>query len=316
MSRSYKATGINLKAIPLGESDRLLTILTQEQGLVRAVAPGARKHKSRLGGRSGQFVVNELLLVQGKQLDKVIQAETVQSFPGLANHLGKLTAGQYLAELVLCQALSEQPQEALFSLFVEHLRRLEQVGPEGILPGLCQGIFHLLALAGVAPEVQACCLSQRVLTPQLGQGQWQAGFSPVAGGVIHPDYCGEEACYGGEKQCSVGSPTARAPGSPGYGPSPPGILASTPVPTHRDRRSRAPRPTLISGAELALLQRLGRSQLQVTQGLPGVEGAGSPVALDLWLRLERLLRLWSEYHFDRTLRSAELLIACFPRLSP
>ena len=33
MSRTYKATGINLKSMPLGEADRLLTILTREQGL-------------------------------------------------------------------------------------------------------------------------------------------------------------------------------------------------------------------------------------------------------------------------------------------
>jgi DNA repair protein RecO (recombination protein O) len=33
----------------MGETDRLLTILTTEFGLVRGIAPGSRKHKSRLG---------------------------------------------------------------------------------------------------------------------------------------------------------------------------------------------------------------------------------------------------------------------------
>lgn len=50
MSRTYNATGINLKALPLGETDRILTILTPDSGLIRAVAPGSRKHQSRLGG--------------------------------------------------------------------------------------------------------------------------------------------------------------------------------------------------------------------------------------------------------------------------
>ncbi|NJO71362.1 MAG: DNA repair protein RecO, partial [Oscillatoriales cyanobacterium RM1_1_9] len=40
MSQTFRATGINLKAIPFGESDRLLTILTREQGILRAVAQG------------------------------------------------------------------------------------------------------------------------------------------------------------------------------------------------------------------------------------------------------------------------------------
>jgi DNA repair protein RecO (recombination protein O) len=151
MSRSYKATGINLKAMPIGETDRLLTILTREQGLIRAVAPGARKHKSRLGGRSGQFVINDLLVIQGKQLDKVVQAETVQSFPGLATDLTKLTASQYLAELVLCQALSEQPQGELFSLFVEHLERLEQASAPGRHGGAVPGHFSPVGFGGHCP---------------------------------------------------------------------------------------------------------------------------------------------------------------------
>ena len=99
MSRSYKATGINLKAMPIGENDRLLTILTPEFGLVRAVAPGARKPQSRVGGRSGLFVINQLLIAKGKRLDKLVQAETLRSFPKLSQHLGRLTASQYLAEL-------------------------------------------------------------------------------------------------------------------------------------------------------------------------------------------------------------------------
>ncbi|MEO1298042.1 MAG: DNA repair protein RecO, partial [Cyanobacteria bacterium J06636_16] len=138
MSRSYKATGINLKGMPMGETDRLLTILTAEQGLIRVLAPGARKHKSRLAGRSSQFVVNNIFVVQGKRLDKLVQADTVRSFPGLSADLAKLTASQYLAELVLCQALSEQPQEELFTLLVEHLQRLEQATGDGVLACLNQ----------------------------------------------------------------------------------------------------------------------------------------------------------------------------------
>src|SRR4028119_989456 len=121
MSRTYKATGINLKSMPLGEADKLVTILTREFGLIRAVAPGARKQKSQLGGRSGLFVVNELLIAKGRSLDKIIQAETKESYPGLGKDLGKLAASQYLAELVLCQADAEQPQEGLYDVLNEHL---------------------------------------------------------------------------------------------------------------------------------------------------------------------------------------------------
>ncbi|MEM9087763.1 MAG: DNA repair protein RecO [Cyanobacteria bacterium P01_F01_bin.53] len=182
--RSYKATGINLKAMAMGESDRLVTVLTKEQGLIRAIAPGARKHKSRLGGRSGLFVVNEGLFTKGKSIDKLVQAETVKSFPGLSTNLAKLTASQYLAEIALSQALTEQPQEELYYLLIEHLTRLERAPQSNILPCLTQGTFHLLALAGVAPEVFRCCLTRSPLDIELGNPDWRVGFSVSSGGAV------------------------------------------------------------------------------------------------------------------------------------
>ncbi len=294
MSRSYKTTGINLKGMPMGESDRLLTILTMEHGLIRAIAPGARKHKSRLGGRSGQFVINELLVVQGKKLDKVIQAETVQSFPKLASDLIRLTASQYLAELVLGQALSGQPQEALFTLFVEHLTRLEQAPTAGVLASLCQGTFHLLALAGVAPEVRQCCVSQVAITPDLGPThgptQWQVGFSSAAGGIVSTDLLHQVPMV----TRSRGPRTA------------PGRYAVN----SRARSADGMETTLISAAELALLQRLGSPDLISSQ--PQAEGIGQAQATSpLWQRIERLLRHYAQHHFDRPIRSASLIDTCF-----
>jgi DNA repair protein RecO (recombination protein O) len=156
MSGTYKATGINLKAVPIGENDRLVTILTREHGLIKAIAPGARKSNSSLGGRSAIFVVNSLLLAKGRSIDKITQAETVITYSGLSNDLSKLAASQYLAELVLAQALSERQQEKLYQLLLLHLDRLNDLDRgdnTGSIAHLCQGIFHLLALDGIAPQV-------------------------------------------------------------------------------------------------------------------------------------------------------------------
>ena len=184
MGGTYKATGINLKSIPLGESDRLLTVLTREFGLIRAIAPGARKHKSSLRGRSNLFVINNLLLVKGRSLDKVIQAESIESFPLLGNNLGKLTAGQYLAELVLCQALANQPQPELFALLWEHLTRLHQRSPSLTLASLVQATYHFLAYGGLTPQVFRCCLTQKPIMPDLANPNWSANFDAASGGII------------------------------------------------------------------------------------------------------------------------------------
>ncbi|MEM9001907.1 MAG: DNA repair protein RecO [Cyanobacteria bacterium P01_F01_bin.86] len=297
MSRSYKATGINLKGMPMGETDRLLTILTVERGLIRVIAPGARKHKSRLAGRSSQFVVNELLIVQGKRLDKLVQAETVRSFPGLSADLGKLTASQYLAELVLSQALSEQPQSELFALLVEHLQRLEKATKDGILACLSQGIFHFLALAGVAPEVQRCSLSQIEIMPELTSPDWRVGFSPIAGGIVSLEHIGPQQFNSLKAKSPVGSYAIKGGerSMRGYERSP----------------NQQPETSVITALELALLQRLGQPELITSQSTPGLVSESEVTRL-LWQRIERLLRQYAQYHLDRPIRSAVLIDTCFP----
>ena len=47
-SGECRLKGLCIKASPLGENDRLITILTDEQGIVRLAVPGARRPKSSL----------------------------------------------------------------------------------------------------------------------------------------------------------------------------------------------------------------------------------------------------------------------------
>jgi DNA repair protein RecO (recombination protein O) len=187
MSGTYKATGINLKGIPIGEDDRLLTILTREHGLIKAIFPGARKSKSILGGRSALFMVNDLFVAKGRSIDKVTQAETLISYGRLVGDLGKLAASQYLAEIVLAQALSDRPQEELYQLLLLHLGRINTLDREdntASIAHLCQGIFHLLALDGIAPQVYDCCITRQPIDPNFTTLNWQIGFSIEAGSTV------------------------------------------------------------------------------------------------------------------------------------
>lgn len=183
---TYTTIGINLKTLPYGESDRLVTVLTVGQGLVQAIAPGARKHKSRLRGKLELFVVNELQIAKGRSLDKILQAETLESYPRLSQNLAKLAVGQYWAEIVLAIALSQQPQEDLYDLLNEHLRRLNRLtgSNQGIVAHLVHGVYHLLILAGLAPQLQQCCLTQNPISPPQTDPKWRIGFSFDRGGLV------------------------------------------------------------------------------------------------------------------------------------
>lgn len=277
--KTYKATGINLKSIPFGESDRLVTILTREFGLVRAVAPGVRQPKSRLGARCGLFVVNDLLLYEGRSLDKIVQAETRNSYAGLSQNLGKLTAAQYLAEIVLCQALDRQPQEELFVLFEEHLQRIEQIPgaiardcPARVVARLAHGIYHLLALAGVAPQVHYCCTTRTAIAPNFSHPQWQIGFSHRAGGLV-----------------SLSAIAPRQPLDPYKSAKIDGYLDAIALVAFQH----------LSAPELSAWDSWGEKYRQSNPNGPTLD--------TVWVSVEQLLRNYAQYHLGISIRSAALM---------
>ena len=276
MNQKYKATGIILKGSSLKENDRLVTVLTPEYGLIRAVAPGAKKHKSQLRGRTQLFVVNELLLIKGRSLDKLIQADTLYTYPGLSRDIGKLATAQYLAELSIALAVDEQPQPELYELLNEHLRRVEAftIG-NSVYPYLAQAVFHLLAISGLTPQVFDCCVTQRTILPDF-TSLAQVGFSFEGGGIV-----ALEAIQAQQKHPELDA-------EENYNVRLPKI----------DRR--------INALELAILQQLNGYELPATEYFT----AKNTRNFDLetaWMRIEKILREYIQYHIGKTIRSANLV---------
>ena len=291
MSKTYKATGINLKAQPLGESDKIVTILTQEFGLIRAVATGARKQNSSLGGRMGMFVINELLISQGRNLDRITQAETIKTYPGLSKDLGKLAASQYLAEIVLCQALSEQPQTEIYELFNKHLQRLEDIPKteiKCIVAYLAQGVFQLLNLAGLTPQVESCCLTQRLLTPDWTNPQWQVGFSIPSGGIICLDAWKSLRKEIEQGKWENGEIAQTCASNPSYET----VFHQQELPIISRR---------LNGKQLVMLQHLSETEIMK---IDAASGSG-------WLAVEQILRQYVQYHLGQPIRSATLIDSYF-----
>lgn len=289
MSGTYKVTGINLKAVPLSETDRLLTILTREQGLVRAIAPGARKHKSRFAGRSSLFVVNNLLLAEGRNLDRITQAETVCSFPKLSLNLAKLTAAQYLTEIVLAQALSHQSQDVLFNTLLDLLNHLEQTRAQAettaILVQLNRGILQLLTLAGLAPRLDRCGRTQQSVQINWQDPTWRVGFSVWNGGIITLDW-----------QAADTQPQRSAKR----------------YPDKQWSGQRRPPVIPLTALDLAILRHLQMTAAATPEILPVIPGQPDLViSLKRWLQLEQLLRQYTQHHLECEIRSAELIAACF-----
>ncbi|CCH65596.1 DNA recombination and repair protein RecO [Richelia intracellularis HM01] len=295
MSKTYKVTGINLKTQDFGESDRIVTILTPELGLIRVVAPRARKHLSTLRGRCGIFVVNELLISRGRSIDRIAQAQTIASYPGLAENLGKLLAGQYLTELVLFQALSEQPQVEIYILLNEHLSRLQGlsgVRTTMILAYLSHGIYQLLAFAGLAPQLRTCCITHHQLIPELILNpHWHVGFSINSGGTICLQAWENLKAQASKKSSKI----------EGHGV------------THKEDLNPLKYETMINPLEVPKISyRLNAKQLSQFQRLLQPEVMPEYIARDdNWLLVEKILRQYTEYHFGYPIRSAALIDSYF-----
>src|SRR3546814_12537959 len=89
----YRAEGIVLRTHKLGESDRIVSVLTREHGKVRAVTKGVRKTKSRFGARLEPPTHIQLQPYAGRSEPNIVaQAETIAQNDRAS---GRERVGQY-----------------------------------------------------------------------------------------------------------------------------------------------------------------------------------------------------------------------------
>jgi len=94
----YRDRGVVLRTYKLGEADRVLVLVTAGHGKVRAVVKGIRRTKSRIGGRLEPLSHVDLLMYEGRELDIVNQAETIEPWRLLHEDLTCLAQGLAMAE--------------------------------------------------------------------------------------------------------------------------------------------------------------------------------------------------------------------------
>lgn len=173
---TIKTKGIVIGRTHLGEADRILTIITPDRGKIRVVAKGARKPRSRLGGFLEMFRYNEYLLAEGRNLDIITGAHTIDSFSGLSRSLRGIALAYYVAETV--DRLVEETQEVEGILELVH-SVFQQIGRGKISVDLLKNYFEMgiLARLGFRPELDHCVECRGSL---IG-GAW---FSFGLGGIL------------------------------------------------------------------------------------------------------------------------------------
>ncbi len=188
MNSTQRIKGISLKVGPLGENDRLLTVLSEESGISKLAIPGARKPKSRLGATS-PFTYLDLHIVGRKSLKKVTQIKILKSYGNLGKHIETLSAAQAISELIMILVGNDDPQKELLKIVLVHLTRLDNLDKNEFnslhsLAISVQSCIHLLALGGYCLPLQKCCRSGLDLIPPIGKWSWRCSLIPEEGFAI------------------------------------------------------------------------------------------------------------------------------------
>jgi len=174
----YRSEGIILRSRPLGEADKILTMLTRDKGKVEVVARGARRPRSRLLGAAQPFSYLKVLVFTGKSLDQLSQAEIVRSFSVVRDNLVKTAYASYWMEILDLLLPLEEENGDLFLFTLAGLTVLEKCAD----PVLLSRAFELRVLhyLGYTPELAVCA--------RCGEspGDPPGGFSPADGGVVCP----------------------------------------------------------------------------------------------------------------------------------
>ena len=169
----YRDTGVVLRTYKLGEADRIVVLLTEQHGKVRAVAKGVRKTMSKFGARLEPLSHVRLLMYQGRELDIVSQADSVDTLAPLVGDLDHLTNGLAIVEAVDQMTLDREPVPHLYRMLVGALRTVAERSGPLVVPAV---YWKLLASEGVRPELDECV--------RCGATEPLVAFDVTEGGVL------------------------------------------------------------------------------------------------------------------------------------
>ena len=181
-----EVTGLVLRCVNLGESDRLITVFTAEMGTVSAMVKGARSLKNKNMAATQQFCYSSMILYKKGDKLWVKEASIIESFFGIRKTLVGLSLAAYIVE-VLSEVTTAEGEGDLLRLALNCLYAIAEgkYSAEKI-----KSAFEIRALSiiGFMPEVLAC--------RECGEKSGEFFFD-IMGGSIQCAGCHEEEVMSG-----------------------------------------------------------------------------------------------------------------------
>ena len=186
-----RCEAILLGVTDYGEADRIVTLLTLEQGKLRGVAPGARKSFKRFGGILEPFARLSVQLTIKSGLSRLTGADAVTIFPRIRTDLLKIGYAGYACETADLLLPDGLPNPRLFRLLAAYLEHLDLNPPSSSDRRFYE--VNLLNILGYRPAFNQCASCGRDLD------SLSARYAGGMGGIL----CG--LCGQGGRAVSAGT---------------------------------------------------------------------------------------------------------------
>lgn len=180
MKNNFMTNAINLKSYDLSEADKIMVMYSKENGLMKCVAKGCKKPKSKLGARMDLLVANELMLHKGRNMDTVCEAKSINTFKDNRQSIDKLLYSTYVSEVVNhfgveCDPSSEETYELLYKTLEKIANAKDK---KEVLIGTIKFQLKIMQIVGFGVELDTClCCREQILDENMY-------FSSKMGGVI------------------------------------------------------------------------------------------------------------------------------------
>lgn len=172
--------GLVLREVNYKESDKILTILTAEEGKLTVSARGCRKKSSTAAAACQLLVWSEFTLYEYQGRWAVKEAVTERQFTGVRSDLEKLSLASYFAEVTEALAEEGQTETGLLSLTLNSLHALEKLHlPQELIKTAFE--WKAMALAGYEPMADGCAV--------CGRGEPDQPRISLNAGVLHCAAC-------------------------------------------------------------------------------------------------------------------------------
>lgn len=152
----FKSTrALVLREVKYKEADKILTVLTEDEGKMTVSARGVMRSKSKIAAACQLLTFSDMTLYENRGKWYIREAQTIEQFLGLRDDIADLALGTYFAELLEAVSDEDSPDGQILSLGLNSLFALSRklYSPEHI-----KSVFELrlMCISGYEPRLDCC----------------------------------------------------------------------------------------------------------------------------------------------------------------